>query len=322
MRKNNIGRQAGITKGELLTHLERSGRPGFTKRRLTQLVSEKLLPSPRRTAQAGTNRPVYVWEPEIIKRATTLYDLLEQKIAHHQLFLALWLVGYDDVPFEPILQRWIQPIDALLHNLTGGAQDPEEALCQLSELLVGYMEPKWKFSPRPDEVIHAVGIGNWRGFVEFIFAVLAVPSYELDEAWAEELQGTIQKMNSIAQSNADPKELLSWVISLGQIFTLPRYRETLMVATVEEWVQARDDYLSICRLLRQLAALFPRRNEQLTPEIRQALFLDGGSKLLPYLLALRCAGYGDRIDEVYTIVSELLKDIRADPAIRKVLARM
>lgn len=101
MRKNNVGqRQAGITKDELLTLLERSGRPGFTKRRLTQLISERLLPSPKRTSQAGTNKPVYVWEPEVIERATILYDLLQQKIARHQLFLALWLAGYDDVPFS------------------------------------------------------------------------------------------------------------------------------------------------------------------------------------------------------------------------------
>lgn len=206
--------------------------------------------------------------------------------------------------------------------MTGGTQDPDEALDQLSESFVEYIEPKWKFSPRPDEVIHAVGVANWRELMEFIFAVLAVPAYELGETLSEELQGTIQKVNSITQTNADPKKMLSWFLALGKIFTLPRYRETLMNATVEEWAQARDDYLSICQLLHQLAALFPRRNARLTAEIRQALFLNGGSKLPPVLLALRRAGYGDHIDEVYTIVSESLEEIRADPATRKILARL
>ncbi len=40
MRKNNVDQQAGITQDELLTILEQSGRPNFTKRRLTQLTSE------------------------------------------------------------------------------------------------------------------------------------------------------------------------------------------------------------------------------------------------------------------------------------------
>ncbi len=142
MRKNNVDQQAGITQDELLTILEQSGRPNFTKRRLTQLTSERLLPSLRRTSQAGSNKPVYVWEPEVVEQAKYLYDLFEQGNSRHRLFLALWLVGYN-VPFEPILQRWIQPIDTLLHNLTGGEQDPDDALWHISSSLTQYVEPKW-----------------------------------------------------------------------------------------------------------------------------------------------------------------------------------
>jgi hypothetical protein len=232
------------------------------------------------------------------------------------LFLALWLAGYADVPFEPILRRWIQPIDALLRNLTGGAQDLDEALWQLSKSLVENIEPKWKFSPRPDEVIHAVGIDKWRALMEFFFAALAVPAYELDEAWSEELQGTLQKINKIAQTDADPEEMLSWVLSLREIFILPHYRETLINATIEEWTQARDDYLTLCQLLHCLAALFPRRNALLTDEMRQALFLNWGSKLPPLLLAIRYGGYGDWIDEVLYGLNGFL-DFFADPEIEE-----
>lgn len=110
MRKKKDNRQAGITQDELLTILEQSGRPHFTKRRLTHLTSEGLLPPLRRTSQAGSNKPVYVWEQEVIEQATYLYDLIERGNARRRLFLALWLGGYD-VPFEPILRRWIQPSD-------------------------------------------------------------------------------------------------------------------------------------------------------------------------------------------------------------------
>src|SRR5438105_2282769 len=121
MRKNRVDQQAGITQDELLAILEQSARPNFTKRRLTQLTSEGLLPQLRRTTRTGSNRPAYVWEQEVIEQATYLYDLLERGEARHQIFLALWLGGYD-VPFAPILARWIEPIDTLLHNLTGGEQ--------------------------------------------------------------------------------------------------------------------------------------------------------------------------------------------------------
>jgi hypothetical protein len=140
MRKKYVDQQAGITQDDLLTILEQSGRPNFTKRRLTQLTSEGILPSLRRTSQAGSNKPVYVWEREVIEQAKYLYDLIEQGHERRQLRIALWLGGYD-VPFESILRDWIQPIDILLHNLTGGEQDPEDALWQISLSLVQHMEP-------------------------------------------------------------------------------------------------------------------------------------------------------------------------------------
>ncbi len=221
MRKNNVVQQSGITQADLLTILEQSGRPNFTKRRLTQLTSKGLLPPLRRATRAGSNKPVYVWEREVIEQAMDLYDLIEQGIARRQLLLALWLGGYA-VSFEPILQHWIRPIDILLHNLTGGEQEPEDALDQISSSLVQYVEPKWRFSSRPDEVIRAVGIDAWRDLMEFFLDVLAVPAYEPDETSSEGVQGTLQRINDIAQTNADPEETLSWALSLREIFTLPR----------------------------------------------------------------------------------------------------
>jgi len=321
MRKNKAAQQAGITQDELLALLEQSERPGFTKPRLTKLTSEGLLPPLRRTSQAGTKKPVYLWEPEVFERAAFLYDLIEQKIPHRQLSLALWLFGYD-VPFEPLLRRWREPIDALLHNLTGETQDPETTLDQISLILAEYIEPKWRFSPRKDEVNHAVGIPEWRALTEFLFDVLVVPDFKPDEEWSEELQGTLQKINTIAQTDGDPKETLSWVLFLREIFALPRYREALTNATVEEWTQARDDYQMIYHLLHRLAALFPRRNARITDEMRLALFLGGGHKLPPLLLAVRHAGYGDQIDNVLSSASEFFDEILDTPAMRKVLAWM
>lgn len=99
MPKKNVDPQAGITKTRLLAILEQSGRPNFTKRRLTQLISEKMLSSPRRTSQPGSKSPVYVWGPEIIEHAMFLYDVIERGNGRHRRFLALWLGGYE-VPFE------------------------------------------------------------------------------------------------------------------------------------------------------------------------------------------------------------------------------
>ncbi len=246
---------------------------------------------------------------------------MERGNDRHRLFLALWLGGYD-VPFEPILHHWLRSIDTLLHNLTGGEQDPDDALDQISSSLVQYVEPKWKFSPRPDEVIRDVGIDAWRELMEFFLDMLAVPTYEPDETSFESLLRTLQRINNIAQANADPEETLSWVLSLREIFTLPRYRNALINATVEEWTQARDDYLALCQLLHRLAALFPRRNALFTGEMRQALFLHWGSMLPPLLFAMRDSGYGDWIDEALDDLNGVLHDMLTDPDFSKILAKM
>jgi len=321
MQKKNGDQPGGITQENLLTILEQSGRPNFTKRRLTQLTSEGLLPKLKRTSLPSSNRPVYMWKPEVIEQATYLYDLIGRGTAHHQILLALWLSGYE-VPFEPLLQRWLRPIGTLLHNLTGGEQDPDEAVDEISSSLVKYSEPRWKFSPRPDEVIREVGVEKWIELMVVFFGMLAVPSYEPDEISYEDMRGTLQKINKIAQTNVDPDETLSWVLSLREIFTLPRYQDVLINATVEEWTQVRDDYLTFCQLLHQLAVLFPRRSAHLTKEMRQTLFLKGGSMLPPLLLAVRYAGYGDRIDEALVSLSAILNDILTDPDICKLLAKM
>ncbi len=167
----------------------------------------------------------------------------------------------------------------------------------------------------------AVGFDAWRELMEFFLDVLAVPTYEPDETSYESLLRTLQRINRIAQADADAEEMLSWLLSLREVFTLPLLRDALINATVEEWTQARDDYLTLCQLLQQLAALFPRRNALLTEEMRLTLFLHCGSMLPPLLLAVRYSGYGDRIDEVLACLHEML-NLFTDPDVCKLLAKM
>ncbi|GHO64381.1 hypothetical protein KSC_032730 [Ktedonobacter sp. SOSP1-52] len=324
MPKENVDPQTEITEERLLSILEQSGRPNFTKRRITQLISEKMLPSPRRISHPGSKSPVYVWGPESIEHAMFLYDVIERGNGRHRRFLALWLGSYE-VPFEPLLHHWLHAIDTTLQSFTGGAQDPEDALWHLSTVLKQYVEPKWRFSPRPDKVIRQVGIDAWTDFNEFLFSLLAVPDYEPDEVVSEGVRATLQRLSTIAQAKADPQtsseDPLPWLLSLREIFTLPRYRETLLHATTQEWAQAREDYLICCQLLRQLAACFPRRNALVTAEMQQTLFLNWGAILPPLLLAVRSAGHGEWIDDMLSMLSGLL-DVFSDPDIQEPLSTM
>ena len=324
MQRNSNQGDTGITKDEVLDALEQSGRRNFNKRLLTYFSSKKigLLPELRRTSRSGSNIPVFVWYENVMEQIIDLYDLVERGCRnYHTRLLYLWLRGYS-VPFEPILRHWLQLIDTLLQNLTGGEQDPDEAMHQISSSLVTYVEPKWKFSPRPDQFIRDVGIDTWGELMEVFFGMLAVSDYEPDEMASEGVLRTLQRINKIAQTDVDPEETFSWLLSLRDVFTLPRYRDSLINATVEEWMQARDDYLELCQFLHKLTELFPRRSARLISEMRQALFLHWGSILPPLLLAVRRSGYGDEIDDALACLNEVLNNILADPDICKLLAKM
>lgn len=246
MQKIKVDQQAGITKDELLMLLECSGRPNFTKRRLTQFTSRGLLPPLRRTTRIGSNSPVYVWEQEVIKQAMDLYDVIERGYSqYHHTLLALWLRGYD-VPFAPLLQRWLRLIENFLQIVTQGEHNPDAILDQISTIMVEYVEPKWKFSPQPDHVIRDVGIATWGEFMEFLLALFVVPTYEPDEISCENQLTTLQHLHRIAQADAHrgnatsfqasrtiAEETLSWLLAYRDVVTLPRLRDTLMNASTE-----------------------------------------------------------------------------------------
>ncbi len=335
MPKNKGDQQAGITQDELLMLLERSGRPNFTKRRLTQFTSKGLLPPLMRTTRIGSNWPVYVWEQGVIEQAMDLYDVIERGYEqYHQLLLALWLRGYD-VPFAPLLQQWIRPIETFLHSVTQGKHDPDGIQDNISATMVEYIEPKWRFSPRPDHVIRDVGIDTWGELMEFLVTLVVVPTYEPSEMFREDLLTTFQKLHRIAYveahrgddtssqaSRAHAEETLSWLLSYRDVVTLPRLRDTLMNARSEEWTQARDDYLVLCHLLHDLAELFPRRNALMTPQMREGMFLHCGSLLPPLFLSIRDCGYGDQMSDMLAGLNDFLNGMLAHPDLRTLLAKM
>src|SRR5712692_8427330 len=107
MQARSVDQGKGITKDELLKIVP------FTRRQLTQLCGEGLLPSLQRGSRPGSNKPVYVWDESIVERAKFLYNLLQWNRSHQWAALPLWLRGYA-VEFAPLQQQWLDVIDANL----------------------------------------------------------------------------------------------------------------------------------------------------------------------------------------------------------------
>ena len=288
MPRNNDQRSAGITQDEVLDALKRSGRPNFNKRLLTHFSNRAigLLPELRRTSRSGSNKPVYVWNEDVIEQIIELYDLTERGYRdYHTRLLYLWLRGYE-VPFQRVQQTIVQFIEIQIQDLTQGEEDPEEALCQISTIVATRLLPKWKYSPRPENKIRRTDLDTYTRRFESLLDLVLVPTHE----------------PSVFQ----------------EVLSLPQLRDAAMNATMEEWQQARADYATlsdivgtICEPLTQLAPI----HEWIATgtlvgllEILYAMALNGVPFLLLPLLSLRHHGYGLWIDTAFTKAYEILCD--------------
>lgn len=105
------------TPTELTMQLNELGYP-ITKRRLTDWVHKGLLPSPRARGRGQARGKVYRWEePDILHRAIDVAELLKWHRRAADLFLPLWVLGYD-APFPEVqaaLRRLVDGLDSGLN---------------------------------------------------------------------------------------------------------------------------------------------------------------------------------------------------------------
>ncbi len=296
MLRNNDQRDAGITQDEVLDALKRLGRPRFNKRLLTHFSNEAigLLPKLRRTSRPGSNKPIYVWDEDVLAQIIELYDLTQSGCRDYpdRLF-SLWIRGYE-VPFQRAQQTILQFIESQIQEFTQGEEDPEEALCQISTVVATRLLPKWKYSPQPENKIRRLDLNAYARIAEYFLDLVLVPTYEQDEFDSAQ----------------------DWQRVFQEVLSLPRLRDAAMNATMEEWQQARADYMRlsiiICPICEPLTQCAPIHSWILTGtsvgllEILYAMVIKGALFLLLPFLSLRQHGHGIWIDKAFTKAREIL----------------
>lgn len=308
-------KQMELTSQEVLARLERSGRPNFTQRQLTALRGKGLLPPLERTTRTGSNSPIYVWKEEVFQQVVLLYDLMEWERRHELLYLPLWLFG-TDVPFERVRQLFFTFINAQVQAFTQGEKDPDEALFQISTFIVTHLVPRWKYTPRPEEMLRRVGLEAYTQWAELFFGLLLVPSFEPDEVLLTDVFRAIQRSNQarveLVPDNQDIRaedleQAQHWIGLLQEALSLPQQLGAVSNATTEEWLQVRWDYATLCHFV--CTMLSPLTQLMSIPEgfaynglVKGALFL------LPPLLSLRQRGFGEWIDMAAAKANEILAD--------------
>jgi len=294
----NQGR--GITKNELLKIVP------FTRRQLTELCSEGLLPPLQRSSRLGSNKPMYVWDESIVERAKFLYNLLQWNRSHQWVGLPLWLWSYA-VEYAPLRQQWLDYIDANLPAFMQGNKEEEDYPGDEPEdhisRAIDRMKDRWKHTPtrhrpEPFQQFGMEGIEAYALWAEFFLDGLLVADYELGET-------TFAAMLA--------EDFLPRLQTLQEILALPRLREVIEQATPEAWEQARLDYTTLCQFLQTLSALQAKEDPD---GVFLGLFTVGGFLLVPVALAIRQRGYDHWIDDAFAWVNKLL----ADPETQATLA--
>jgi hypothetical protein len=298
MLRNNDQRDTGITPDEVLDALKRLGRPHFNKRLLTHFSNEAigLLPKLRRTSRPGSNKPIYVWDENVLKQIIELYDLTQHGCRdYHDRLFSLWIRGYE-VPFQRAQQTILQFIESQIQDFTQGEEDHEETLYQISTVVATRLLPKWKYSPKPESKIRRLDLDAYARSVERFLDLVLVPTHKQDEFDAAQ----------------------DWQRVFQEVLSLPRLRDAAMNATMEEWQQARADYMRlsiiICPICEPLTRCAPIHSWILTGtlvgllEILYAMVIKGALFLLLPFLSLRQHGHGIWIDKAFTKAQEILNN--------------
>ena len=96
---------------------------------------------------------------------------------------------------------------------------------------------------------------------------------------------------------------------MRDIFTLPNLHEVVKIATLEQWEQVREDYLSLCQLCSEFGELATSAGTPPFPEILLTnLTIMGTRWLIAPLLSARYRGYGQWINMAFDKIHEGLTD--------------
>lgn len=305
-----------FTQKEALTLLKESGREGWTLRQMTALRTEGYLPPLRRLTKPGTNKPLYVWVEEDAEQICNVYDWWEQYQGDRAtLTLRLWLHGYD-VPIERLRCMYLDVIEGWIEQLTQGETDLDTILEAVIHATFALVQ-KYKYTPGPAITSQRkkYSAEQMESIIEHVLSAVAVaPDLKLiDEAARsfhlltdEKEEDLIEALNELFVT----PEHLSAV--LRDILALPHLYEVVQEATIEQWKQARDDYVSLCQRIKELGDASGLGDLTILHEFIDNMTMHGACWLIVPFISTRYHKYGRWID----LALKKMHEVFTDPSFR------
>lgn len=291
---------------ELVTEMEHLGYP-VTKRRLIDWAQKGLLPHPRPRGRGRGRGKTYQWsEPDILRRAVDIADLLAWHRRAPELHLSLWLLGHD-VPLSRVregLRRFADGLDAGVEAAVPVGGDRSDLVSDLVNAAEAQLRRQPHALPTPlvAAVLHAVlasGTKHW--------------------AWiGEDLESALSSGEAELPGWPDAGGTLAVVAALGEHLSVPRIREAVATASDAELVQVHADLRRVAQSARAIAAVALDVDEGVVVRLLVHLGLWGA--LID--LALRRAGRGAMIERLVERFVDTGRHILADPRMRAEIERL
>jgi len=294
------------TPAELTVQLQVLGY-SMTKRRLTDWVHKGLLPGPRPRGRGQGWGKFYRWqEPDILHRAIDVAELLRWHRRVADLFLPLWVLGYD-VPLLEVragLQRLVDGLETGVETAVPRFGDRSDLVSDLLVTAEAQLHGQPDAPPLPlvAAFLHAFidpATRDWALLLEDLGNAMALAERE-HAAWSE--------AGSATAAAAFIRDQLS----------VPQLQQTVANATEGALAMVHRDLRTVTQSARAAANV----GMDIEPGMLIRILVTIGSWGAVLDLALRRGGHDEMVDRSVSGFADACHRLLTDPRLRAEMQRM
>jgi hypothetical protein len=288
------------TSAELATELSELDYP-TTKRRLTDWVQKGLLPSPRARGRGQGRGKEYRWEEaDILHRAIDVAELLDWHRRAADLFLPLWVLGYD-VPLPKArsgLEGFVQRVEGAIEAAIPYRGERSDLVSDLLWNVEAQLEKQRNVIPLSlvTSFLHAFidpGTRDWTLLLEDVQKELA--RRELDgTAWPNAAGATTATSFVRDQLSA------------------ARLRELVAHASDDDLARVQEDLRTVMHWARAVASVAM----DIEDWVLLRILVSAGKWGALIDLALRQSGHGELVDRSIRQFTDTCHQLLTDPRLR------
>jgi hypothetical protein len=278
-----------------------------TKRRLIDWVQKGLLPHPTPRGRGRGPGKMYEWhEPDILHRAIDVFELLKWHRRAADLFLPLWILGYD-VPLHEVragLQRLVDGLDTGIEAAVPRFGDRSDLVSDLLVTAEAQLQGQPDAPPLPliAAFLHAFidpATRDWSLLLEDLGNALT--SAEREHAAWPELGGAMATAASIRDQ-----------------LSVPHLRETVANAPEGNLALVHRDLRTVMQSARAVASV----GMDIEPGMLIRILVTVGSWGAVVDLALRRGGHDEMVDRSVSGFTDACHRLLTDPWLRADMQRL